>query len=122
MPTDDVERVDRNGATVTVRVESRSVGLEADAEPVLVVERAPLGPTPPRLLLEQAYWFPSLRNALAQFEPGVDRVRVVSAAALGGRAMRFLAGLAGEDDGARTAGRFVYRDTTLSARTEEEEE
>jgi hypothetical protein len=122
VPTDDVERVDRDGATVTVRVESRSVGLEADAEPVLVVERAPLGPTPPRLLLEQAYWFPSLRNALAQFEPGVDRVRVVSAAALGGRAMRFLAGLAGEDGDARTVVRFVYRDTTLSARTEEEKE
>lgn len=122
VPTDDVERVDRDGATVTVRVESRSVGLEADAEPVLVVERAPAGPTPaPRLLLEQAYWFPSLRNALSHLEPGVDRVRVVSAVTPSKRAVQFLAGEAGEEaDGAATAVRFGYRDTALSARTEEE--
>ena len=107
VPTEEVERVERDGDTVTVHVEA-GFGVDTGGDGrSLVVERDPSPGDRRRVLLEQVYWFPALRNALAHLDPGVRRVRV---ATVGRRVRRPLNRLL-DGDGSRIS----YRGTSLVA-------
>ncbi len=107
VPTEEVEHVERDGEVVTVHVQAGGVGTESDRS--LVVERDTTGGQG-RVLLEQVYWFPALRNALAHLDAGVRRVRVATTGRRSRRPLDWLLGGEGT--------RFSYRGTGLRARTE----
>lgn len=78
VPTADVASVSRDGDTVTVVVRPEDTPTNEGETPRLEVTRGDLdGPTI-RVILEQVYRFPALRNALAYLGSDRQRVRVLT--------------------------------------------